>query len=100
MKKQWADTHPFVTSNKSKKEIIEGLILDINENNVVLPSEELFPPMLFELRNYEYQYSPKTRAVTYNAPSGLHDDTVISICLVNYHRKQNINYGTYNYFVR
>ena len=100
LKKQWSNTHPFVTSNKSKKEIIEGLILDLNENNVKLPSEELFPPMLFELRNYEYQYSPKTRTVTYNAPSGLHDDTVISVCLVNYHRKQNINYGTYNYFVR
>ena len=95
MKKQWQDTHPFVTSNSSKKEIIEGLVLDLNEDNITVPSEDLFPPLLFELDAYEYQYSPKTRTVTYNAPSGLHDDTVISICLANYWRKKNASYGTY-----
>ena len=100
VKKQWADTHPFTTTSKSKKEIVEGLILDLNENNITLPSETLFPPMLFELNAYEYQYSPKSRTVTYNAPGSLHDDCVISICLANYHRKQNVNYGSYSYFVR
>ena len=100
LKAKWPDTHPFVTSNKSKKEIVEGLILDINEGSITVPSEELFQPLLFELRNYEYQYSPKTRTVTYNAGGNLHDDTVIAICLANYHRKKNINYGTYDYYIR
>ena len=31
LKRQWQDTHPFVTSSKTKNEIIEGLILDMNE---------------------------------------------------------------------
>ena len=100
VKKQWADTHPFTTTSKSKKEIVEGLVLDLNQDNITVPSEELFPPLLFELNAYEYSYSPKNRSVTYNAPNGLHDDTVISICLANWHRKQNKNYGTYDYFVR
>jgi hypothetical protein len=95
IKDKWRDTHPFNTSNKSKQEIIEGLVLDLNESALTLPSEELFPPLLFELSVYEYSYSPKTRSITFNAPSGLHDDVVMSLAIANYHRKQNVSYGTY-----
>ena len=95
IKKQWADTHPFNTSSSSKKEIIEGLVLDLNEGSLLLPSEELFAPMLFKLNIYEYGYSPKTRQVTYSAPKSMHDDVVMSLAITNYHRKQNQNYGTY-----
>ena len=95
IKKQWVDTHPFNTSSSSKKEIIEGLVLDLNEGNLILPSEDLFSPMLFELNIYEYGYSPKTRQVTYSAPPSMHDDVVMSLAITNYHRKQNINYGQY-----
>lgn len=42
IKSQYANTHPFVTTNKSKNEIIEGLILDFNEVSVHIPSKELF----------------------------------------------------------
>ena len=95
IKKQWVDTHPFNTSSSSKKEIIEGLVLDLNEGNLMLPSEDLFSPMLFELNIYEYGYSPKTRQVTYSAPPNMHDDVVMSLSICNYHRKQNQSYGTY-----
>jgi phage terminase large subunit len=95
IKKQWNDTHPFNTSSKSKQEIIEGLVLDLNEGNLYLPSESLFAPMLFELNIYEYSYSPKTRSITYSAPASMHDDTVMSLAITNYHRKQNQNYGSY-----
>ena len=95
LKKQWNDTHPFNTSSKSKQEIIEGLVLDLNEGNLYLPSDVLFPPLLFELNIYEYSYSPKTRSITYSAPNSMHDDTVMSLAIANYHRKQNQNYGTY-----
>ena len=37
IKNQWQDTHPFVTTSKSKNEMIEGLILDMNENTVRIP---------------------------------------------------------------
>jgi phage FluMu gp28-like protein len=95
VKKAWSDTHPFVTSSKSKNEIIEGLILDFNNAEVKIPSKELFPPLYSELSVFTYEYNPKTRNIRYGHPAGLHDDTVISLAIANYNRKQNKTLGTY-----
>jgi hypothetical protein len=100
IKKQWQDTHPFVTTNKSKNEIIEGLILDMNETNIMIPSKELFPWLLSELEVFTYEYNPKTRSIRYGHPTGLHDDTVISLAIVNYNRKQRRHVGQYAYIGR
>ena len=100
IKKQWQDTHPFVTTNKSKNEIIEGLILDMNETNIMIPSRELFPWLLSELEVFTYEYNPKTRSIRYGHPTGLHDDTVISLAIVNYNRKQRRHVGQYAYIGR
>ena len=97
VKKQWRDTHPFVTSNKSKNEIIEGLAVDLNNLDVRIPSAQLFSPLQFELGIYEYDYSPKTRTIRYNAPPSFHDDTVMSLAIANHNRKQNKTLGTYSY---
>ena len=95
IKKQWNDSHPFVTSSKTKNEIIEGLILDMNESTIRIPDEKLFGPLYQELSVFTYEYNPKTRNIRYTHPSGLHDDTVISLAIANYNRKQNKSYGTY-----
>ena len=95
IKRQWQDTHPFVTTSKSKNEMIEGLILDINETTVTIPDSELFPWLLSELEVFTYDYNPKTRSIKYGHPTGLHDDCVISLAIVNYNRKQNKTLGTY-----
>jgi len=95
IKKQWNDTYPFITSSKSKNEIIEGLILDMNELTVKIPDSNLFPSLYSELSTFTYSYNPKTRNIRYGHPSGLHDDTVISLAIANYHRKTNKNYGQY-----
>ena len=95
IKKQWQDTHPFTTSSKSKQEIIEGLILDMNESIIRIPSRDLFPYLWDELTVFTYEYNPKTRSLRYGHPSGLHDDTVISLAIANYCRKQNKSYGQY-----
>lgn len=97
IKNQWQDTHPFVTTAKSKNEIIEGLILDVNDRSVGIPSSELFPALQHELSVFTYEYNPKSRSIRYGHPSGQHDDTVISLSLANYNRKQNKNYGNYAY---
>ena len=97
IKKQWPDTHPFVTSNSSKNEIIEGLAVDLNEGQTKLAPKNKTEALWFELSIFEYEYSPKTRTLRYNAPSGgFHDDTVMSLAIGNYHRKQNVNYGRYS----
>ena len=95
IKKKWSDTHPFTTSSKSKQEIIEGLILDMNETIIRIPSRDLFPYLWDELTVFTYEYNPKTRSLKYGHPSGLHDDTVISLAIANYCRKQNKSYGEY-----
>jgi len=68
IKSQYANTHPFVTT---------------------------FSPLYSELSYFTYEYSPKTRSIRYGHPTGLHDDTVISLSLCNYNRKKNKTYGTY-----
>lgn len=95
LKAQWQDTHPFVTSSKSKNEIIEGLILDMNESTIRIPGPELFPSLLSELEVFTYEYNPKTRNIRYGHPKGLHDDTVMSLAIANYNRKQNKQIGAY-----
>ena len=95
IKKQWQDTHPFITTNKSKVEIIEGLILDMNETAVLIPNKDLFPHLLNELEVFTYDYNPKTRSIKYGHPTGLNDDCVLSLAIANYNRKQNKTVGTY-----
>ncbi len=99
IKKQWRDTHPFATTSKSKNEIIEGLAVDLNNVDIKIPSSELFSALQFELSIYEYDYSPKTRTIRYNAPQGFHDDCVMSLAICNHNRKQNKTLGTYHYMV-
>ena len=95
IKKQWPNTHPFTTSARSKNEIIEGLILDMNESTIRIPHEDVFPYLVSELETFTYEYNPKTRAIKYGHPNGLHDDTVMSLAIANYNRKQNKSYGQY-----
>jgi hypothetical protein len=95
VKQRWQDTHPFITSSKSKNEIVEGLILDMNENTIKIPSQDLFGALYSELTTFTYEYNPKTRNIRYGHPSGLHDDTVMSLAIANYARKTKKTVGQY-----
>ncbi len=97
IKKQHQDTHPFVTSNKSKNEIIEQLAVDLHEGNTKLPQEHHVEALWFELGIFEYEYSPKTRTIRYNAPSPFHDDTIMSLAIANHCRRANKTMGQYSY---
>ena len=96
----WPACEPFTTSNRSKQEIIEGLILDVNEANITIPDSELFPYLYHEMQIFTYDYSPKTRTIRYGHPKGHHDDTVMSLAIANYCRKQRRTYGSYAYITR
>lgn len=97
IKEQWQNTHPFITSSKSKNEIIEGMILDINEGTIKMPSKELFPALYSEMSIFTYEYNPKTRNIRYTHPPSAHDDTIIATAICNYNRKVNKQLGSYNY---
>jgi hypothetical protein len=98
LKKKVKSIEPFVTTNKSKIEIIEGLILDFNESNIKIPSRKLDSALYDELGYFTYEYNPKSRSIKYGHPNGLHDDCVISLALANYCRKTQVSKGTYNYY--
>ena len=95
IKKKYQDTHGFNTSNQSKRDIVESLIMGFNEGTVKIPSATLLPELHRELEVFEMQYNPQTRSVKYAARNNFHDDMVISLCIANYNRLQNKNYGTY-----
>ena len=100
IKKEWQNTHPFTTTNKSKQEIIEGLIVDMNDQSVMIPSKSLYEPLYFELTIFTFEYNPKSRTIRYTHPVGAHDDTVISLALTNYCRKTHHTVGSYSYISR
>lgn len=95
IKKQYSNVEPFITSNESKQNIIEDLILVLNEDKLKLPSQTLNADLYKEMSIFTYEYSPKTRKVKYGAPNGFHDDMVMSLALANNCLKNKVNYGKY-----
>jgi len=87
---------PFNTSNKSKQDIIENLIYDLNEGDITVPHKEFFPHYVDEMTNFGFEYSVKTRKVKYFGLGGAHDDCVMSLAIANEARRSGVNYGVYN----
>jgi hypothetical protein len=95
LQKQYQATSPFITTQSSKQEIIEDLIYELNKGEMKLPSEHLFQPLYNELKQFTYEYSPKTRRVSYRAISGGHDDTIISLALSLHSLRNKKTKGSY-----
>jgi hypothetical protein len=95
IKKEYRNTHPFVTTNASKQNIIEDLIYALNQGNLNLPTIELFTPLNQELKVFTFEYSPKTRMVKYGAQAGYHDDCVMSLAIAFNCMKQKKTQGSY-----
>ena len=80
IKKEIRTTQEFVTTNDSKTQGIRNLIYKIQQGELELPSEKLFPQLKQELNAYSYKVNPNG-LITFNAPSGFYDDCVISLML-------------------
>lgn len=81
----------FLTTNKSKADIVNKLQAALENEKIGLLKDD---KLLNELRLYEASYNPKTGNVSYNAPSGFNDDTVISLMLA--YDSLNTTKGHYN----
>jgi len=68
---------PWVTTNKSKNEIINNLINATETDKIKLLNEKV---LIDEMEAYEMMVS-KAGLTTFNGPSGFHDDTVVSLAL-------------------
>jgi hypothetical protein len=78
---------PFVTTNDTKNTGIRKLIYDIQQQLVELPSKELVPHLFHELSAYTYKINP-SGLISFGAPSGIHDDCVMSLMLANQARTE------------
>ena len=68
----------FIFTNKSKGNIVNMTVREMERGNVILPDD---PIMLRELELFEASMTPKG-TVTWNAPPGFHDDYVDCLCLL------------------
>ena len=77
----------WTTTNSNKAEGVRNLIYDIQEGSLELPAKDFFPHVYNELNAYSYKIGP-TGTMTFNAPSGLFDDCVMSLMLCNEARRK------------
>ncbi|MBO7387380.1 MAG: terminase family protein [Lachnospiraceae bacterium] len=68
----------WTTSNQSKNELVAHLQVAFEQEKISILGDER---QIDELGYYEADYNPKTRVVTYNAPRGLNDDTVVALMI-------------------
>lgn len=85
--------NPFVTTSKSKQDIIEQLVV-ANQNKEVKFKECDW--LLKELDLFTYEYNPKSKSVRYSAPNGFHDDGVMSSAIAYHSLKQLKSSGIYS----
>jgi len=99
LKRKVKQIRPFVTTSKSKQDVIEALILAVNNRDVQIPSQKLFEPLYNEMSYFTYEYNPRTRSVKYGHPKGLHDDCVMSLAISWSAYKSQRSLGQYNWIV-
>lgn len=71
---------PFMTSNATKAQIIDGLSLAFERSDIKILNE---PTLIHELVAYEMERLP-SGLLRYSAPEGTHDDCVMSLALAWY----------------
>jgi len=79
----------FNTTNTNKVDGIRNLIQTIQNQDLVLPSKTLFPELYNELNAFTYKIS-STGLIQFSAPSGLHDDCIMSLMLANEARTKQL----------
>jgi len=88
LQKQYSNIEDFTMSNKSKENIILLAVKDFNTNNIQIPKQSFFTLLYDELSIFTFEYLPISRTIRYTHPPGMHDDSVISLCIANYTRHQ------------
>ncbi len=74
----------YAFTSRSKGALIDNLVLRLERREIELLRGDVWPEAIEELEAFEYTVG-ETGNVRMNAPSGLHDDCVISIALAAWH---------------
>lgn len=78
---------PFTTTNSSKAQIIDGLALAFERDQIQIFDD---PVLLNELMSYEMERLP-SGMLRYSAPDGSHDDCVMSLAMCWYGASQMVS---------
>lgn len=102
LRTKYSNIREFVTTNTSKKEIVEQLRMTIVLKDISLPTSKLCPELINEMTNYTYSLT-KTGLITYHHKLGEHDDYLDSLMIANYaHSKHSVGFkavgGRYSNF--
>jgi len=87
VRRELRTTREFITTNETKVQGIRGLIEDMQNSILELPSKDLFPELYRELAAFTYKTSP-TGKLQFSHPNGMNDDTVMSLMMANQARNQ------------
>lgn len=93
IKKKYSKVYEFVTTNASKQQIIENLIVLFQNKEIQIPTEDLFKPLHDEIQTFTYEYNPRSRTIKYTHLNGHHDDTIDSLALATACVKRKRNVG-------
>lgn len=83
----------FVTSNTSKNDLVGKMQVALEQGTIsLLPDNK----QEREFSYYAAEYNPQTKNITYNAPSGLNDDTVMATMFALYGYNEFKTTGVYS----
>lgn len=83
----------FVTSNTSKNDLVGKMQVALEQHTISLLTDK---KQEREFSYYACEYNPQTKTVTYNAPSGLNDDTVMATMFALYGFNEYKTTGIYS----
>lgn len=83
----------FTTSNSSKNGLVVDMQSAIETNKITLLPDD---KQVREFGYYTAEYNPTTRNVTYNAPRGMNDDTVMATMIAYNALKTGTTVGVYS----
>jgi len=102
LKRVYGDIEGFKFTGHSKTELVQRLIVGIEQQKVRWPGTRAntvpgmpasdWDVLTAEMRRYEYAISP-SGGITYDAPSGYHDDCVMALALANHRRWETESCG-------
>jgi hypothetical protein len=89
--RRYSNIEPFKFTAQSKVELVQRLIVAVEQQRVSWPEE--WQVLTNEMQRYEYEISPRGH-ISYNAPSGFHDDCVMALALANHRRWETESVGS------
>lgn len=95
LRKSLGNNIKSITTGANKSDLIESLKLAFSDEKISIPNETLMPELHLELSTFTYKILPSGK-LSYGAPSGLHDDIVMSLAFAwkNFQEGQGPRYAT------